>query len=166
MSLQVGKYKAKAIGVDFGNSPKTGTEFIAIAFEVGPAREIETWNGYLSEKAAPRTIQALRAMGWAGNDLSTIEPDASNLPGWVQVDVQDDVAQDGTVRGTRIAFVNSLSGMVGTPMTENNRKSLALRLRALVAAAPIVAPVIEAPEPTTAPKPMRRPGEDDDLPFG
>lgn len=166
MTLPVGKYRARAVGIDFGNT-QGGNEFIAIAFECGPDRILETWYGYLSEKAAARTIGVLRLMGWTGNDLGTLA--LHDLPGLVQVDVRDDVDRDGNNRGTRIAFVNSLSGMTGQPMTENNRKALALRLRGLVAAAPVVAPVIDQPEPKPAPAPaekrMRQPGEDEDLPY-
>lgn len=162
MGLPVGKYRAKAVGIDFGNTPNTGTEFIAIAFECGPNRDLETWYGYLSEKSAARTIGVLRLLGWAGNDLSTVT--MADLPGSVQVDIRDDIDKDGNNRGTRIAFVNSLSGMSGQPMAESNRKALAMRLRGLVNAAPIVAPVIDKPVPKEAPKDQDAPPPDD-LPF-
>lgn len=171
--MKVGKYRAKACGVDFG-STQNGNEFVAVAFEVDG--QVETWSGYLTDKSVERTLRALRLMGWQGNDLATLT--VADLPGWVQVDIREDkdregnvvTNDDGTPR-TRIAWVNSITGMTSAPLPQNARQALALRLRKAVADAPVVAPTLEAPRPAAAARPAPSqdtpppmPG-DDEMPF-
>ena len=166
MSVKVGVYKMPhVVGLDFSQT-NNGNEFVQLMCELttpeGPA--LEPWTGYLhTDKAAARTIATMRMLGWTGNDLFTLT--AADLPGSALADVREDTDKDGNVVGTRIAFLNSPSGLRSAPMPDNNRKALAMRLRGLVAAAPIVAPVIDKPEPAPA-KPMRQMGDDtDDLPY-
>ena len=164
MSVPVGKYKVKACGLEF-SCTQNGNEFVAVAFDV-PGYGVETWNGYLSEKAAPRTIAALRTMGWAGNDLAELK--VKDLPGYVIADFREDKDREGNVSmdddgkpRTRIAWISSLTGLRTPPMTTDARKSLSLRLRKVIADAPVVAPVLTTDE---APEPMREPGDDGDEP--
>lgn len=160
MSLPVGKYKCKACGLEFSCS-QNGNEFVAVAFDIGG--RVETWNGWLSEKAASRTIGALRNMGWKGSDLASLK--VEDLPGYVLADVREDRDKDGHVKmdddgkpRTRIAWISSITGLNTPPMSHDQRKSLSLRLRKAVAEAPIVEPVLAIDE---QPKPMREPGDDD-----
>ena len=144
MSVPVGKYKVKAYGLEF-SCTQNGNEFVAVAFDI-PGYGVETWNGYLSEKAAPRTVASLRTMGWQGDDLAALK--VSDLPGYVIADVREDkdregnisMNDDGTPR-TRIAWISSITGLRTPPMTTDARKSLSLRLRKIIAEAPKVQPV-------------------------
>jgi hypothetical protein len=165
MTTPIGKYRAKACGFDIGES-QSGNPFVAVSFEIGGT--VEPWTGYLTDKAAERTIQSLRLMGWQGDDLEKLT--LADLPGWVQVDVREDKDKEGSIKigddgkpQTRIAFVNSLSGMFGAPMDHEARKALSLRLRGAVAKSPKVAPTLVEPE-QIKPKPSREPGDDGDPP--
>jgi hypothetical protein len=154
--MKPGKYIGKAVGIDFGRT-KNGNEYIAVEFDV--AGEVETWSGYFSDKAVERTISSLRQCGWTGNDVGAIT--VQDLPGYVVLDVRQDVDQDKRPRVDaqgqpigRIAFVGS---QVIDPLDGGARKALGLRLRGACARVPVVEPVLAPPQP------MREPG--DDVPF-
>jgi len=167
--MKIGIYKARAIGVDFGET-QNGNEYIAVGMRTDTG-DVDTWTGYLSEKCVARSIHAVRLMGWKGSDLSTLS--IGDLPGWVQIDVRLDKDKEGNTQldddgqpRTRVAFINSLSGMRSPPLSADKRKALALRLRKAVADSPTCDPVltVEDPKPAQPKPPMREPGDDGDEP--
>lgn len=163
MSIGVGKYLGKPCGVDLGQT-QGGNEYIAIGFDI-PGHGMETWNGYLSEKTVARTIGVLRMLGWKGSDLAAIT--VADLPGWAQLDVREDKDREGNINmgddgkpRTRIAWVNSPSGMTGAPLGAESRKALSLRLRKVIADAPLCTPTLEPPK-ASAPAPRAAELNDD-----
>lgn len=175
--MKVGQFVGKAVGVNYGRTAN-GNEYIAVALQCGD--EMGTWLGYLNtDDNVDRTLAALRCMGWSGSDAGAVT--LADLPGYVQVDVRQDKDRDGNPRVDaagnpigRPAFINPITGrQVGTPLDAGARKSLGLRLRSRVAAAPVVAPTLSVPgqsQQSGSGQPTRQPGDDgddagDEIPF-
>lgn len=75
LPLEKATYPATAFAVSFGEA-ESGNNQIAVSFEIVDERfhgETITWTGTFTERATVRTIESLRHMGWAGDDLSEFE---------------------------------------------------------------------------------------------
>jgi hypothetical protein len=75
MSLNPGKYPARATAIQFGSSSK-GTAQVAVTYEVtdGPgAGHSITWIGFFTENTTERTIESLVNSGWKGTDLTELD---------------------------------------------------------------------------------------------
>lgn len=74
MTIQVGTFKARAVGADFGYT-KGGKEQVAVLFEFidGPneGKQI-TWYGYFTDKTVDRTLESLMHAGWDGKNLAAL----------------------------------------------------------------------------------------------
>lgn len=131
-----------------------------------------TWTGWLSEGAFDRTVESLRTMGWAGDDLENV----TGLTAEVELVVQNE-EYEGNVY-PRIAFINRLGGALGAKMTADKAQSFAAamrsRIRALDAAGgrkPAAKPAqrqvpvhnFQAPPQDLGPEPP--PHDDFDVPF-
>jgi hypothetical protein len=160
MELKPGKYTAKLSSFDFGTTKK-GTEHIVCIFDVVGGDcdgEQVYWYGYFSEKAAERTIESLRHMGWKGDDLSEIT--LEEIQGEVQIVVETNTYRDTCLRvswvnpaqvGGKVAVKNAMDPMA--------KKAFAERMRGMCMSS----------------KPARKPAQsrqatvdyppDDDIPF-
>lgn len=122
--IQPGKYRARAVEGDYGVA-QTGTEQVAILFELLDTGEQITWYGYLSDRAADRTIESLITCGVT--DLQTLAGLGSEE---VELDIEHDT-YNGTTRA-RVKWVNRLgSGGVGLKnrMTDGQKASFAARFQ-------------------------------------
>lgn len=75
MSLNPGKYPARATAIQFGSSSK-GTAQVAVTYEVtdGPAAGNSiTWIGFFTDGTTERTIESLQNSGWKGTDLTELD---------------------------------------------------------------------------------------------
>ncbi len=82
--MNEGQYKARATEVMLGKSKEKGTPFVGVLFKIveGP-HEGETlkWDGWLTDKTAERTIEALQICGWKGDDLSELSKGMNGVDG-------------------------------------------------------------------------------------
>ncbi len=148
--VSIGKHRAVLIGgaATLTASQKKGTEGVAGEFQITQGEEKgETvpWTSWLTDKTSERTLQALRACGWKGNDLT----DLTGLNQEVTIVVEHE-ENDGKTYA-KVRFVNALA----VPLDPSKAKALQARLAAQIAAAPIV---------NGAP-PSNGVAADDDLPF-
>ncbi len=80
--------------------------FLEVLFRIAAGEhkgEEYFWQGYLSEKAAARTLESLQACGMAGDDIRVVN--LAGLPNEVEVQIDHDTYKGTTT--ARIAFVNA-----------------------------------------------------------
>ena len=129
--INAGKYKAQATEAHLDQSKK-GTDYIAVALKLDGVPNELVWYGYLTEKTAPRTMKALRAMGWTGDNIETAESsNGSSLPTKVEAVVELD-AYEGKVR-PKVQWINSIGGGRSATL---DKAALAKRLAAQAKATP------------------------------
>lgn len=66
MMIAEGRHPARAVDLQFGQA-ETGTEQVVVTFEIvegAHSRELITWFGALTDKAAEFTLKSLAVMGW------------------------------------------------------------------------------------------------------
>jgi hypothetical protein len=117
----IGKFRAKALGGNIGQSAKKGSKFVRAAFVLASGEDAGSaveWTGYFSGAALERTLASLRYCGctFPGDDITNLEGIDANE---VEVDVQheeytypeDHETRAGeTVVRAKVAWVNSLAG--------------------------------------------------------
>lgn len=100
-----GKYRAAAVkGSVVITETAKGKEHVVADFRITEgefAGETLSWRGWLSDKAMPYTIAALKAMGWDGRSLAEL----GDLPGEVSIQVEHD--EYGGKTTAKVAFVNA-----------------------------------------------------------
>jgi len=132
MICSAGNYTAKATGsFDFGTSAR-GTEQVAVEVEILDGEEagrFMTWFGYFSEKTSERTVEALRLLGWQGDDITKLEGLGSRRVSIV-VEHED---YDGKTNA-KIQWVNRLGGLgvkLKTPMDDKAKRVFAAKMKGL-----------------------------------
>lgn len=136
--MRNGHFVAIARGFDFGVTG-TGTDQIAVQFQIVEG-ELEgatiVWYGFFSEKAAKRTIESLRFMGWQGVDLSALTID--DLPNEVSIEVGTEADLEGKPR-FKVQWVNALGDgaiRLKTKMDAGQKMAFAERLKGLAMTVP------------------------------
>ena len=151
---EAGRFRARAVEGGWGKAA-SGTEQVAVLVKTELGKQL-TWYGYLTEKAAERTMNSLITFGVS--DLETLEGLSANE---VDIVVEHD-EYNGKVHA-KIAWINAL-GSGGVALKDkvegserqamlSKHKGNFLRLRKEAGAA--------AP---TQPK-LPLPGDNDDIPF-
>jgi hypothetical protein len=143
--ISAGTYRARAIGpCVLGTSKNNGTPFIELYFQIvggdnagGKVR----WTSYFSEKSSERTIQALKIMGWSGEDLSDFSDcclhDLDTNEVDIVVELETYKNKDGEERtSARVKWVNRACGYLNTDgaMNAEAAQSFGNRMRGLVLA--------------------------------
>lgn len=109
--IAIGKYNAKVTAISFGRA-STGNEQIAIQFEILDgefAGENIAYLGTFTENSIEYTTNALRAVGWLGDDLSELPGLAADGKlSEAQIVVRHE-EYEGQMRA-RIKFVNPPGG--------------------------------------------------------
>ena len=110
------------------------------------------WNGYFTKDAGKRTTEALRAVGFKGDDLMELE--TQTLDQIVSVKVEASEWEGKT--SNRIAFVNKPGGggaatiKVAKPLSMDEKRKFAAMMKASVAGIPEVAGERHAVAPPAA----------------
>ena len=126
--LNEGTYKAKPISHDMSYT-KAGDEMIGVALEITAPESCQgqfiTWYGTFGEKALRFTKEALRNMGFVGNNLAEMQLDQE-----VQITVEHD-EWDGKTRA-KVRWVNSLNGRanIKDPMAPKAVRQFAAEMKA------------------------------------
>lgn len=97
--------KANPVSAELGESSAKGTPQVKVEFKAVENGEKFTWYGYLTDKAAARTVESLRYCGWIGNDIEklSVNPSAE-----VDLAIQPEEYPAGSGKWTdRVAFVNA-----------------------------------------------------------
>jgi len=150
----------------FGASKNKGTKQVVLNMEIVEgdyAGSRLAWFGYFTQDSADRTIEALRLVGFKGDDLATLP--TQKLGQRVSIVVEEE-EYDGKVR-SKIAWINRLGGggmKLERTMDANELRLFAAQLKARVRSKPEVAGEAAAPAPRgSAPDPKRP--DDDSIPF-
>ncbi len=147
MSITNGTYAARATGeVLLGQSAQKGTPFIEMFFTVaeGPcAGQKVRWTGYFTERTQKRTIEALVACGWTGEDLEEFADGelhglGNNIVDIV-VELEEYAGKDGTPRTSpKVQWVNKKGSHIGlnlnNAMKPSEVRTFSERLRGIVVA--------------------------------
>lgn len=160
--LANGEYEATAIPEEstLGES-SSGTPRIEVQFYVQTPVESHgqkiIWYGYLTPAAMPRTVEALRTMGWTGNDLRNLSTIGANN---VQIVIEGEEYQGKTY--AKVKWVNSLGGrrvVIDPEKKLAMARALASQIKAMEAAAsappapaawPAARPAVQVPARPTA----------------
>ena len=132
--IDEGIYRARAVEGALGYT-SNNTEQVAVDFaitEEGHENQRITWYGFFTEKTVETTLKSLRAMGWAGDDLSDLSGIDANE---VYLDIQHEEDQEGNLRA-RVRWVNATAGGLAlkTRMDEGAAKAFAERMKGHVLA--------------------------------
>ena len=130
------RYRGRPVAAALGLTSK-GREQIAVTFDfVDPAGTRLTWYGYFTDDTTERTIEALRACGWKGDDLSVFvegQPVPEGFDQEVELVVKHETWEGKT--SARIAFVNSGGGLaLKNALTLDQAQSFAQRMRSRIGA--------------------------------
>lgn len=113
-----------------------GTNYVGISFLVGEGEQQRPLTAYLylSDAAADRSIEALRNMGFKGDDISVLASGAEGAPDALPLDV-DLTVEDEEYEGKtyeRVKWINKPRGgpMVKTRLTAETASSFAAALKA------------------------------------
>jgi len=122
-------YEARCVAIGIETTMK-GDDYISADFEVvdgnGEAYTVE-WRGWLTEKTERKTMEALRLLGWQGDDIYNDLAAEGCLRNKVQLDVRHEEYKGKTT--ARVAFIN---GPDPDPVaTEKKREERRERMRRL-----------------------------------
>ena len=127
-TIPAGTYPARAVDAQLGQSTQKGTEYIGVTFEIrDPELEGEQieWQGWLSEKALPYTVQALQNAGWKGDDIENCMRDGL---GSVDCELMIEWEEYRNKYRAKVKFVNKPA----TPLDGKKKDSIRDRVRAAV----------------------------------
>ena len=107
--IEAGKYTARVVDAAAGQNEKTGTDQVVVELEITESGEQQgariTYYGYLTDRAAEYTMEALENTGWSGDGFA--DADFADCEGHVcQIVVQHEEGQDGTTRA-RVRWINA-----------------------------------------------------------
>jgi hypothetical protein len=124
--VKAGKYKAKKIGGDFGET-KGGKPYAGVLFSLVDTGETITWYGYFTDAARPQAMQVLELLG-VNRDLKNI---ADAHDGEFNLVIVEEPNLDG-VPVCKVRWVNPGSGdglAMGQRLTEVKIARLADELK-------------------------------------
>ena len=165
---EAGKYRAKARGWQVGEAG-THTLQVGVQFDLlDHPGDTLTWYGSMTDKALPRTMDGLRAMGWQGCDISELDDPATEMDNEVVLVVEWDEYQGK--KKLKVNWVNAAGGGMGmkNPLAGDALKAKAAELKAkILALDPANAAKYAAHKPTEkkATAPGQAKAEDPDIPF-
>ena len=163
--MNTGTHRARATAIELGYT-KNGTEQAAISLQIteGEAQgESIAYYAFFSDKAQKFAINALRALGWTGDDLSKLT--VEDLPAECQIVVGEE-EYEGQKR-LKVKWVNALGSGVASckdKMSDAQRAEFGQRMRGMC----LESKPAGAPKATPKPAPVASPAgpvDPDDLPF-
>lgn len=175
-----GYSEAIATNCALGASPEKRTPLVRVTFRLNERDEgrpqFATWDGYFTEKAAERTIDSLRAMGWKGiglQELDNLDEDAClRLIGntvSIKIEHEEYTDKEGKPRvAAKVRFVNPLRQQRAAFKDENRMmpdelSAFSDRMRGLCSALLNGATPVEAPARSPIPDvPRGTQGEESD----
>jgi len=171
-----GTWKVRGTEGALGTS-STGNETVGISLTIleGEAKGSRiTWYGFFTEKTFDRTIEALRHLGWEGNDISDLRG-VDRLEAYAVIEHEAD--EDGELHA-KVRWINSGGGVaLKDRMDVGSAKAFAERVKGRVLAlsqgqqsqSPANAQRVPRPQPRPAPagpqQPINTNQDDSDIPF-
>ncbi len=174
--IEAGKYTAKALSAEFGESAQKRTPFVRVQFEITDAKapgEYVAWDGYFTEATTARTIDSLKYCGctFPGNEIDNLEGLGTKDVQLV-IKLEEYTDNDGVVKSSpKVEWVNRL-GAFGIKAEDKLDDAKKARLRQQIKGALIHAN--KGAKPANGAKPASRPtvteanfsaGANEDIPF-
>jgi hypothetical protein len=109
--VPAGTHLAKAIGGKFGKA-KTGTDGVSVRFKLKDSDQTIHWVGWLSPKAAERTMDTLAMLGF-NEDAPLVDEGytpAHFADKEVEVVIEHEPNEDGTKTYAKVKWVNEVGG--------------------------------------------------------
>lgn len=130
-NLKAGTYRVKAVDHKFSKT-KTGTDNIIVLLEVVDGEhegQRIVWYGYFTSKTTEFTIEALKLLGWDGEDLTTLDGLGEGVAEAVVINSTD---QNGNPK-LEVRYINAIGGGGGKLRVKNvvegdDLKALAAKL--------------------------------------
>lgn len=126
--LKAGTYNAKGVRAQLGLT-QNGKEQVAVELAIIDEGDCFgqriTWYGYFTERTTERTLDSLRHLGWAGDDLFNLDGVDQNE---VSIVVEEE-EYDGKTR-LKVQWVNAKGGLaLQRPMDDAQAQAFAHRMR-------------------------------------
>jgi hypothetical protein len=158
-----GTYRVKPVKAAWRESTEKKTKFLAVAFSIVEgdfAGRIVTWNGWMTENTWERTVDSMRHMGFATDDLR----DLSGLKDEVSVEVEheqytNDKGEEKEV--AKVSWVNALGASFGNPLAPDEMATFAEKMRGRLQRKGMKGSQPTAGVADDGPPPI----DDDDIPF-
>ncbi len=147
-----GKYVATPVRAELTSTSK-GTDYVGVTFTVEGQQEKITWSGWLTDKTVDRTLEALRTMGWEGEEITEL----ATVNRTVSITVSHEEF-NGETR-PRVQWINP----VRVHMTGDAKKALSDRIRDRIRAQRAQAMPASQASPPNGEQPPSFPDELDDL---
>jgi hypothetical protein len=171
MMIDAGNYRAKAKSWDLGTAG-SGTPQVGIEFELlDHAGQSITYYGFLTDKALPHAVKAMRSCGWQGADLA----DLSGMDANEVVLVVEHETYEGKT-SAKVKWVNSAGGLaMSNSLQGAELSSFAAEMKGKIlaldpasakqrAASPVRSVSQPAPQPSGPPEPPPI-SDEDGMPF-
>jgi hypothetical protein len=135
MAIPDGKYRARGVAAALSEAG-TGTKQVVVELElldVDPGEAGDNrhwWYGYFSDRAWERTVEALRALGWEGDDLSDLSGiNRSEVFAVLKTEVYEGSPNQ------KVAFINKLGDLpVKNQLSADQAKVFAAEMRGKIRA--------------------------------
>lgn len=132
MTLKPGTFKAKGMSAALGYT-SSDKEQVAVELRILDEEflgDTITWYGYFTDGTTERTLESLRLLGWAGDDLFDLSGIGSTE---VRIVIEED-EYEGKVR-LKVRWVNAIGGLgLAKPMNEAQSRAFAARMKGSVLA--------------------------------
>lgn len=132
MTLKAGTFRAKGMSAALGYT-QGGKEQVAVELRIVEEEflgDAITWYGYFTENTTERTLESLRLLGWAGDDLFDLSGIGSTE---VRVVIKEE-EYEGKLR-LKAEWINPIGGLgLAKPMNDQQAKAFAARMKGSVLA--------------------------------
>lgn len=129
--IKAGYYPMRVLEADLGYTSKDRPQ-VALLLEIKEgehAGESYTWYGYFTDATRKRTIQALRTLGWKGDDISEL---STVIGGESECSIQIEPDLEGQDRA-RVGFIGRGGGLaMKERMSDEQKKAFAASLKGLI----------------------------------
>lgn len=131
-------YEARCVAIGI-ETTMSGKDYISADFDIvddnGEAYTVE-WRGWLTEKTERKTMEALRLLGWQGDDIYEDMAAEGALRNKVKIDVRHEEYKGKT--SARVAFINGPDpDPVSTEKQRAERRARMKRVAGTVKAIPL-----------------------------
>lgn len=156
--IEAGMYKGRAVaGSEQYGSTSNGNDQIVIDLDLGEEGKVSTFLVF-SDKAAPYSMQRLRACGWQGTDLSDLKGIDAN-----EVDVEVKYEEYNGEEKMKVQIYTGNGVVLKDQFDAKGKKAFAAKYAKLAQTTPSVA--TNAAPPRNASPPPASNVQDDDIPF-
>lgn len=132
MTLSKGTYRARGITGALGFT-NNGNPQVAVRLQItdqAHSGETITWYGYFTDNTTERTLDSLRILGWAADELSDLTGIDAN-----EVEIVVDEEEYNGQQKLRVRWINEIRGPLVAPMTADQLRVFSAKMKGAAVAA-------------------------------